>query len=103
MYGFGILTMTSGLICHVARLANSRGFGRSAGFPSGAPESTHFTIVSISLSLSEGSFLNFWMPTCLSMNHGGISRVETLVLIDRAHGRASLYVSNDIGAIMPGR
>ena len=35
------------------------------------------------------SFLNSWMPTVLSMCHGGIWRVSTRLLIERAHGRAS--------------
>src|ERR1700738_276805 len=37
------------------------------------------------------------------MCHGGITRRSTLSLIERAHGRASLYVSSDIGAMEPGR
>jgi hypothetical protein len=37
------------------------------------------------------------------MNHGGISRRTTLCFIDLAQGRASSYVSNDIGAMLPGR
>ncbi len=37
------------------------------------------------------------------MNHGGISRAATFSLIDLAHGRASPYVSSDIGAMLPGR
>jgi hypothetical protein len=36
------------------------------------------------------------------MNHGGISRLATFCLIDRAHGRLSWNVSSDIGAIDPG-
>jgi len=40
---------------------------------------------------------------CLSRGHGGISRAATRRLIAAAHGRASSKVSNDIGAIMPGR
>src|SRR5213593_4900971 len=43
------------------------------------------------------------MPTLRSMNHGGISRCETFAFIERAHGRASSYVINDIGAIESGR
>jgi len=43
------------------------------------------------------------MPMRRSMNQGGISRLETFALMDRAHGRASWYVSSDIGAIIPGR
>src|SRR5204863_6019940 len=89
MYGFGILTTTVGWMCHASRSPNWRGGGMSAGLPCGAPWSTHLTIVSISSSESDGSFLYFWMPTCLSMNHGGISRDATLALIERDHGRAS--------------
>jgi hypothetical protein len=37
------------------------------------------------------------------MNQGGISRALTRAWIDRAHGRTSSYVNNDIGAIEPGR
>src|SRR5262249_46224785 len=37
------------------------------------------------------------------MCQGGICRRTTFSLIDRAHGRASLYVRRDIGAIEPGR
>jgi hypothetical protein len=37
------------------------------------------------------------------MCHGGISRAVTFVLIERAQGRASSYVSSDIGATDPGR
>jgi len=33
------------------------------------------------------------------MCHGGIWRVSTRFLIDRAHGRVSSYVMSDIGAI----
>src|SRR5689334_23012054 len=73
--------------------------GRSFGSPCGAPASTQRTIVSICSSLSDMSFLNFCTPTVLSMCHGGIWRVATRSLIERAHGRASWYVMSDIGAI----
>jgi hypothetical protein len=43
------------------------------------------------------------MPTVRSICQGGIWRRTTFSLIDRAQGRASLYVSNGIGAIDPGR
>src|SRR3977135_917865 len=39
------------------------------------------------------------MPTLGSMCHGGICRVLTRSLMERAHGRASWYVMRDIGAI----
>src|SRR5262245_15355481 len=77
--------------------------GMSAALPCGAPLSTHLAIVAISASVSDGSFLYSWMPMVLSTNHGGISRFVTRLLIDCAHGRASLYVSSDIGAISSGR
>src|SRR5438105_1672627 len=43
------------------------------------------------------------MPTFLSMYQGGISRATTFCLIDLAHGRASSYVSNGMGANVSGR
>src|ERR1051325_6678388 len=75
----------------------------SFGSPFGAPASTHFTMVSISLSDSERSFSNSWMPTVLSMCHGGICRALPRLLIDRAQGRASSNETSDIGAIESGR
>ena len=63
--------------------------GMSAISPFGAPASTHFAIVSISCSDSEGSSRISLMPTVGSKFQGGISRLLTRVLIDRAHGRAS--------------
>src|SRR5438552_3111321 len=94
----------SGLpMCHLSTSLNCRGAGMSAAFPAGAPASTHFAIVAISASLSDGSSLNFVIPTCRSMYHGGISRAAVFCLIDRAHGRTSWYVRSDIGAIAPGR
>src|SRR5262249_29455376 len=65
--------------------------------------STQRTIVSICWSLSDRSFLNFWMPTLRSICHGGIWCSLTLALIDRAHGRVSAKVISDIGAIELGR
>ena len=61
----------------------------SAGLPRGAPASTQRTMVSISAPVSERSFSKSWIPTDLSMCHGGIWRVSTRVLIDRAQGRDS--------------
>src|SRR6266850_2795299 len=43
------------------------------------------------------------MPTFRSICHGGIWRSPTRALIERAHGRASVYVTSDIGAIESGR
>jgi hypothetical protein len=68
---------------------NSTGGGMSAALPCGAPASTHFTIVAISSSVSDGSSLNFVMPTPRATCHGGMLRASTSRLIDRAHGRAS--------------
>ncbi len=75
----------------------------SLGSPFSAPASTHFAMVSISLSESDRSFWNSWMPTVLSMCHGGIWRACTRFLIDRAHGRDSSKLTSDIGAIESGR
>src|SRR5206468_3036915 len=50
-------------------------------------------------SLSDRSFLNRWMPTVLSMCHGGIWRAPMRAAIDFTQGRASSYVTSDIGAI----
>ena len=103
-YGFSIATITSGLpMCHLSMSVNCRGGGMSAELPIIAPVSTHFTIVAISSSLNDGSFLNLVMPMVRSMCQGGISRAATLAWIDRAHGRVSSYVSSDIGATEPGR
>src|SRR2546422_11449751 len=67
-----------------------------------APASTHFKMVSICASDSERSFLNFWMPTVLSICHGGIWRVSTRSRMALAQGRTSSYVTSDIGAIESG-
>src|SRR5579862_2978825 len=60
-------------------------------------------MVAISSSVSDGSSLNLETPTLRSICHGGITRVMTFSRIERAHGRASLYVSSDMGAMEPGR
>src|SRR5216683_271439 len=60
-------------------------------------------MVAISASVKDGSSLNLVMPMVRSMCQGGIWRRATFSLIERAHGRASLYVSSDMGAIEPGR
>src|SRR5437870_400455 len=78
------------------------GGGISFGSPFGTPASTHFTIVPICASDSERSFLNFWMPTVLSICHGGICRVSTRSRMALAQGRTSSYVTSDIGAIESG-
>ena len=59
-------------------------------------------MVAICSSVSDMSFLNFCTPTLRSMCQGGIWRDATRALIDRAHGRESLKVTSDIGAIEPG-
>ena len=59
--------------------------------PCGAPWSTHFRTVAIWSSVSERSFLNSWMPTVLSMCHGGICRASTRAP-DRARPRTRLGV-----------
>ena len=59
------------------------------------------TIVSISPSVSDRSFDQTWFSE--SPLHGGMSRFSTARAIERAHGRASLYVINDIGATSPVR
>src|SRR6266446_9008133 len=100
---FGSCTVRSGLpMCHRSVSSNTRAGGMSAEFPLGLPSSTHLTMVATSRSESDGSSLNFWMPTLRSMYQGGISRLDTLILIDVAHGRASSYVMSDIGAMDPG-
>src|SRR5213594_2291900 len=73
--------------------------GISFGSPFWTPASTHFTMVSICASDKDRSFLNFWMPTVLSICHGGIWRVITRSRIAFAQGRTSSYVTSDIGAI----
>src|SRR5437762_3807403 len=75
--------------------------GSSARLPSGAPPSTHAAIKSISACFRLTSFA--YLPTAGSAPHGGIWRDWTFSLIARAHGRASSYVSSDIGAIAAGR
>src|SRR5687768_16269321 len=81
----GIFTTTSGSLLNFQPPGYDGGSGRSASLPFGAPASTHFAMVAISLSLICRSLLNFSVlrPT----PHGGISFLRTLDLIDRAHGR----------------
>jgi hypothetical protein len=75
----------------LSAFSKSSGFGMSAALPRGAPVSTHFAIIAISASLSDGSCLKPWMPMFFSTNHGGITPacgpIPVRVLIDRAHGR----------------
>src|SRR5215217_7317652 len=50
--------------------AHTFGAGMSFGSPFGAPAATHCRTDSICSSFSDRSFLNFWMPTVLSMCQG---------------------------------
>ena len=75
----------------------------SFGSPCGAPASIQRTMVSSCPSVSDRSFLNFWIPTRRSICHGGICRSRTRALIDLTHGRTSVKVLSDIGAIESGR
>ena len=89
-----VLTIRSGVpIAHALPSSNLRGGGMSAGLPRGAPLSAHLAIFAISSSLSDGSFLYFWMPMFFSMYHGGITPacgpMPVRCLIARAHGRTS--------------
>src|SRR3954468_3065630 len=96
---FGISTMTSGLMFQP--FSKCFAGGASFGLPAGAPASAHAARVSIWFALSRRSLEN--SPTSGSANHGGICFAWVLVLIDRAHGRASSYEISDIGATSPGR
>src|SRR5438034_11814533 len=77
-------------IVHLSAVSNWRGVGMSAGLPRGAPLSAHFAILAISSSLSEGSFLNFWIPMFFSTNHGGMAplcqRSPVRAFMDLAQG-----------------
>src|SRR5258708_31313669 len=96
----GISMTTSGLpICQP--WAYSIGLGASFGLPSFAPESAQATSVSISAWLSRRSLVN--LPCASSENQGGIFLLSTAVFMAFAQGRASLYVSNAMGAASPGR
>ncbi len=95
-----IVKIASGLPI-VQPSANVGAAGRSLSSPFGAPASTQATMVSISFSLSRGSFLK--VPCAGSAPHGGIARETTRCLIDLAHGRAASNVVSDIGANIVGR
>src|SRR5215471_20436720 len=97
--GFGISTITSGLIFQPS--SKCLAGGASFGLPAGAPASAHAASVAISRELSLRSFAN--RPYSESANHGGICFAVVFVLIPRAHGRASSYEISDIGATSPGR
>src|SRR3989442_202137 len=100
------LTMRSGgpnslVAFHSSVFGHSRGRGISLISPSGAPESTHRTMVSIWSCVRDMSFLNFCTPTVGSICHGGIWRVMTRSRMALAHGRVSSYLTSDMGAIEP--
>ena len=80
-------------IAHLVVSFHTRGAGMSAGLPRGAPLSAHRAIVAISSSLSDGSFLNFWMPMFFSTYHGGMTPARgprpVRCLMARAQGRTS--------------
>ena len=104
----GVVTIRSGSpMSHSSAPAKTRGGGRSAGLPRGAPASTQRPIVSISAALSETSSLKSCMPMVLSMNQGGILPTAPVwpvrCLMLRAQGRTSSYVISDIGAMDSGR
>ena len=82
----GISITTSGVpICQPS--LNRGAGGNAVASPSGAPASTHRTIVSFSASVSPRAFEK--VPTAGSACQGGISPVSTLFLMDRLQGRAS--------------
>src|SRR5439155_3717221 len=77
-----ICTIRSGSPIFHLLSSNTSGGGVSAGFPRGAPESTHFTIVAISSSEIPLSFLNFRMHTLGLTYHDGLIRNNTFYLIE---------------------
>src|SRR5438874_8506875 len=103
----GVETIRSGSpSVHFEASPSRRGGGKSAGFPSGAPLSTHLEILAISRSLRELSFLYFWIPMSFSTYQGGmtpgLSRKAVRNLMDFAQGRTSWYVMSDMGATESG-
>src|SRR5215203_638028 len=74
--------------------------GKSFGLPSFAPPSTQAAMVSISACVSRASFST--CPKCGSACQGGISRVTTFSLMDFAHGRTSLKLRTENGAMSSG-
>src|SRR5687768_9520987 len=99
--GSFISNTASGLPMLQPSAANVGTAGRSPSLPFGAPASTQARMVSISLSVSRGSFLK--VPCDGSAPQGGMVRVATRLRIDFAHGRASSYLISDIGANIVGR
>src|SRR5258706_6921633 len=90
----GISTTMSGLIRHPSGKVFAGGL--SFASPSGAPLSAHVEIMAISCEVRRRSLVK--CPYFGSANHGGIICVTTAALSALAHGRASAYVSSDIGA-----
>src|ERR1700736_4611814 len=80
---------------------NCTGFGACPPSPSGAPLLAQAVRVSMSARDSDRSLEN--LPKCGSAYHGGMRLRITASRIAAAQGRASLYVSSDIGAASPGR
>src|ERR1019366_10643312 len=65
------------------------GAGASFASPSGAPESAHFAITSISDGFSERSLVK--CPTAGSANQGGILRESVAAFMALAQGRTLCY------------
>ena len=86
-------TRSGSPIDHFVVSVQVRSGGMSPDCPRGAPLSAHLAIIAISSALSDGSFLNFWMPMFFSTYHGGITPacgpMPVRCLIARAHGRTS--------------
>src|SRR5471032_1331085 len=80
---------------------NTGGAGRSRASPSSEPPPTHAAIVASSWSERRRLLAN--SPNAGSAPHGGIARSMTALRIALAHGRASLTLVSDIGAISPAR
>ena len=82
--------MTSGSpICQVSAAGNWRGGGMSAGFPCGAPASTHFAIV-VDLAFGERTIVAEVLDADVLVDVPGrhLARESPSALIDLAHGRA---------------
>src|SRR3984957_21159644 len=90
-----MVTTMSDLICQLS--ANTGAGGKSFASPSLAPVRAQASMVAVSASLNRGSFMK--SPTLGSACQGGILRCTTASRIIRAHGRASLNVISDIGAM----
>src|ERR1700730_12436131 len=91
MVAVGALITTSGSSpnCHVLLSDHCTGDGASFGSPFGAPLSTHFAIIAICSSVSDGS--GSYSPIVLSRCHGGIYRLPDL-LFDRSSPGPRIFV-----------